>query len=86
MRLQAVADKHPGVVELERGRGLLRALVLRGKRDMRDIAAKIREQGVLVTVAGERAIRFTPPLVVSREQLDEAVRGVEAVVSKEPLG
>ena len=75
--LRGVAERLPAVAESERGRGLLRALVMNGKPDMRAVAAKVREHGVLVTIAGERGLRFTPPLVVTTAELDEAVTRVE---------
>ncbi|MCC6647121.1 MAG: aspartate aminotransferase family protein [Polyangiaceae bacterium] len=80
--LAALAAKLPERVELERGRGLLRALVLRGTPDLRGISGRLRERGLLVTVAGDRALRFTPPLVVSGAQVEEALSVVEAVLSE----
>ena len=79
-RLSAIAERLPEVAEGERGRGLLRALVLRGKPDLRALAGKIRDKGVLLTVAGERALRFTPPLVVTEAEIDEATSLVEAAL------
>jgi acetylornithine/N-succinyldiaminopimelate aminotransferase len=79
--LRGLAERLPGVVAGERGRGLLRGLVLQGKPDLRAVAAKIRDRGVLVTVAGENVVRFTPPLVVTTGELDEAVREVEAALA-----
>ena len=38
--------------------------------------------GVLVTLAGARALRFSPPLIITREQVDEGVAIVESVVGK----
>ncbi|HRC55461.1 MAG TPA: hypothetical protein PKU97_06015 [Kofleriaceae bacterium] len=35
--------------------------------------ARARELGLLVSVAGDKVIRFAPPFVVERGQLDEAV-------------
>ena len=71
--LRGLAERHPTVVEGERGRGLLRALVLRPGNESRTLLDRTRERGVLFTIAGERALRFTPPLIVTEAQLAEAV-------------
>ncbi len=80
--LAAIAARLPEKVERERGRGLLRALVLRGAPDLRSLSGRLRERGLLVTVAGERALRFTPPLIVSAAQITEALSVVEAVLAE----
>ena len=40
---------------------------------------KVQENGVLLTAAGERVLRFSPPLVVSLAELEEGVRAVKLV-------
>jgi acetylornithine/N-succinyldiaminopimelate aminotransferase len=61
-----------------RGRGLLQGLVLDG--DAGPVVAKARELGLLVSVAGGNVVRFAPPLIVSREQLDEALAKLDAAL------
>jgi acetylornithine/succinyldiaminopimelate/putrescine aminotransferase len=63
-RLTAALGALPGVVEA-RGSGLLLAAAL--------------DAGLLLTSAGETTLRLTPPLVVSADEVDEAV-GVLAEV------
>jgi acetylornithine/N-succinyldiaminopimelate aminotransferase len=79
-RLRALVGRRPGRFAAERGRGLLRALELAPGQDPRAAIAKVRERGVLLTAAGERALRFSPPLVVTEAELDEAVAAVEAAL------
>jgi acetylornithine/N-succinyldiaminopimelate aminotransferase len=54
-----------------RGRGLLQGLILDG--DATPVVARARDNGLLVSVAGGNVIRFAPPLVVSRTEVDQAV-------------
>ena len=45
------------------------------------VVARAREKGVLLSVAGDKVVRFAPPYIVSHAELDEAVgilRGVLA--------
>jgi 4-aminobutyrate aminotransferase-like enzyme len=63
-----------------RGRGLLQGLVLEG--DAGPIIAKARDRGLLVSVAGGNVVRFAPPLIVSRAEIDEALTIMDAVLAE----
>jgi acetylornithine/N-succinyldiaminopimelate aminotransferase len=75
--LRNLATKHPDLCEGERGAGLLRGLLLRPGIDARLALARVREKGVLLTIAGGRVLRFTPPLVVTEAEIREAVAHVD---------
>jgi predicted acetylornithine/succinylornithine family transaminase len=77
--LQRLIDKHPAVAVQVRGRGLLAGLVV--DKDAPGIVAAAREKGVLLSVAGTHVVRFVPPLVVRREQLDEALAALDDVLA-----
>ncbi|MEZ4696241.1 MAG: L-lysine 6-transaminase [Rhodothermales bacterium] len=63
-----------GHVSNVRGRGLMCAFDL-PNRELRDrVLAKAFEYGLIILGCGERSIRFRPPLVVTREEIDEGVR------------
>lgn len=78
--LVALIQRHPEVCESERGVGLLRGLVLKPGFLARDCLALAMDAGVMLTAAGERVLRFTPPLVVTEAELEIAVTRVERVV------
>jgi len=80
--LVALAKELPAVCEGERGEGLLRGLVLKQGFVVRDILPKLADAGVLLTAAGERVLRFSPPLVVSDAELAEGVAAVRKVLSE----
>jgi acetylornithine/N-succinyldiaminopimelate aminotransferase len=75
-----VARELPQICERERGAGLLRGLVLRQGFLARDILPKLADAGVLLTAAGERVLRFTPPLVITEDEIAEGVAIVRAVL------
>lgn len=79
-RLSDLAARHPEVAEGQRGVGLLQALVLRSGVDGRALLAALREAGILVTLAGGEAIRFSPALNIPGALLDEAMAKVDAVL------
>jgi len=71
--LGKVVGKFPKLVECARGRGLLQALVLRDGVDARKVMSAVQESGVLLTIAGGQALRFSPPLIVTKSEIEEAV-------------
>lgn len=78
--LEGLAVRHARVVEGSRGLGLLQGLVLRESVDARTVIADLRDAGVLLTVAGSRALRFSPPLTVRLDELDEGAAVVDRVL------
>jgi len=64
-----------GMIELVRGKGLLNAIVVRPKNNKTawDVCLKMAENGLLAKPTHEHIIRFAPPLVISEEQIREAV-------------
>jgi len=79
-RLQGLCAKHPKHVASARGRGLLQALVLKDHVDARVMIEKLRDAGVLVTVAGSHALRITPPLTITSVELGAALDIVDRVL------
>jgi acetylornithine/N-succinyldiaminopimelate aminotransferase len=78
--LGELAKKHAsrGAREV-RGRGLLRGLAMAG--DAAPIVAKVRERGILLSVAGGTVVRFVPPFVVTDAELDAGVAALDAALS-----
>jgi len=50
--------------------------VLRDGYVARGVLPIVQENGVLLTAAGDRVLRFSPPLVVTIAELEEGVRAV----------
>ncbi|HEV8246930.1 MAG TPA: acetylornithine/succinylornithine family transaminase, partial [Polyangiaceae bacterium] len=78
--LEALGRKHEKRVSGVRGKGLLQALLLRDGVDARQVLGKLQDAGVLLTVAGGQALRFSPPLVVTSSELEEALAKVDVVL------
>ena len=78
--LADVARDFPRVCETARGEGLLWGLVLREGFVARDVLPKVLEHGVLLTAAGERVLRLSPPLVVTMAELEEGVLAIRKVL------
>jgi acetylornithine/N-succinyldiaminopimelate aminotransferase len=78
--LEGLSRDLPDVCEGQRGEGLLRGLILRQGFVARDVLPRVQEAGVLLTAAGERVLRFSPPLVVTTAELEEGVRAVRGAL------
>jgi len=48
-----------------------------------NVLLKAMEKGVLVLDAGRNVVRFLPPLVISREQIDKAIGVLDSVLEEE---
>jgi acetylornithine/succinyldiaminopimelate/putrescine aminotransferase len=46
------------------------------------VTGKCREKGLLLSVAGASVVRFAPPYVVERAQLDEALSILRGVLAE----
>lgn len=63
------------MIELVRGKGLLNAIIIRPKngKEAWDVCVKMAENGLLAKPTHQHIIRFAPPLVISEEELMQAV-------------
>lgn len=71
-QLQAVAARYPHLATGVRGRGLLLGLVLtdKGIEQGLNIVQQMFETGALINFAGNKVLRFVPPLIVGQEEID----------------
>jgi acetylornithine/N-succinyldiaminopimelate aminotransferase len=60
-----------------RGMGLMRAFELAEPR-AQDIMDRAMERGLLITNAGPTTIRMVPPLILQRDEVDEAIASLDA--------
>ena len=81
--LEALAAESP-LFKGARGRGLMQALVMtRPRRETPlDFVRRARERGLLLTRAGDDAVRLLPPLNCSGEEVDEALGILRSVAAE----
>jgi ornithine--oxo-acid transaminase len=74
------------MISLVRGKGLLNAVIIKPKdgKEAWDVCVKMKELGVLAKPTHGDIIRFAPPLVITEEELMEAIALIkEAILSFE---
>ena len=67
--------KESDLVNLIRGKGLLNALVIHDSEDSStgwDICLKMKEKGLIAKPTHGNIIRFAPPLVINKKEIDES--------------
>lgn len=76
-RLDELVQRKDCALE-RRGMGLLQGLVL--NRPAGPVIGKALEQGLILINAGERVIRFIPPLIITKKQVDDMIAILEACI------
>ncbi|MGZ5934647.1 MAG: acetylornithine transaminase [Rhizomicrobium sp.] len=71
-QLAGLISEHPSVFEELRGQGLMLGLKMRVPNT--DFVAVARKHGLLIVGAGENVVRLLPPLIVTEDQVREAVK------------
>lgn len=77
-QLRALARTHPAITEV-RGLGLMVAVEL--TIEAADVVNAARERGLLLNAVQPNTLRFVPPLIVSQQEVDEAVHILGATLS-----
>ena len=86
-RLRELAGAHPEIGDV-RGLGLMTATEFVTDRSTREPAAKFRDlvieesyrRGLILLGCGRSSIRYIPPLIVRREEIDEAMEVLDAAI------
>jgi acetylornithine/succinyldiaminopimelate/putrescine aminotransferase len=79
-RLKELQGKYKILKEV-RGLGLMLGMELR--YDVHSIILKTMERGVLMLDAGRNVLRFLPPLVIEKEQIDKTISVLDEVIGEE---
>jgi acetylornithine aminotransferase/acetylornithine/N-succinyldiaminopimelate aminotransferase len=82
-RLQELAARYPHLATGVRGRGMLLGLVLteKGREHGQEVVQHLFERGVLINFAGMRVLRFIPPLIVARKEIDQLINHLDEVLA-----
>lgn len=78
-RLDELAEHYDCITE-RRGLGLMQGLVF--DRPVNDVICDALENGLILINAGPRIIRFVPPLVIKKENVDEMISILEGCIRR----
>lgn len=74
-KLDALVDKYP-IVAARRGKGFMQGLVIEGTT-VGSVVTKALTNGLLVISAGSDVLRLVPPLVITKEHINEMIEKLE---------
>ncbi|MFC2101229.1 ornithine--oxo-acid transaminase [Bacteroidota bacterium] len=79
---ELLAGIQSDMIEIIRGKGLLNAIVIKPKngKEAWDVCVKMKELGLLAKPTHQHIIRFAPPLVITEDQLKEAVEIIKTAI------
>jgi len=82
--LQKLAERYPDMLSGVRGLGLILGAVLteKGIAVGADIVNRMFEKGFLMNFAGNLVLRFVPPLIVTREEIDSLISALNEVLAE----
>ena len=76
-RLEEIRDKHPGIIA-HRGRGLIQGLEFDESVKAGDVCKKAIGNGLIIITAGANVIRFIPPLIITKDDVDKMIGILES--------
>jgi len=81
--LKAIASKYPQLITEVRGWGLINGMELQADIALTsaDIVKAAMAEGLLLVPAGLKVVRFVPPLIVSAEEVDQALQILERAIA-----
>ena len=76
-KLENLHTKHPSIVREVRGKGLMIGVEL--KIPVKDVIMKGFDHNLVLLYSGLNILRFLPPLVITRPQLDRVIQGLDRI-------
>lgn len=73
-KLDLLVEKYD-CVEARRGKGLMQGIIL--TKPANDVVLKALENGLIIITAGTNVIRMVPPLIITKEHVDEMIEKLE---------
>jgi L-lysine 6-transaminase len=75
--IKKLEQKYPNIISNARGRGLMCAFDLPSSEIREKLKGKLYNNGLVVIGCGELTIRFRPALIITSEEIDEAIKIID---------
>jgi acetylornithine/N-succinyldiaminopimelate aminotransferase len=79
-KLAEIKDRHSSVIAEVRGEGLL--VGLRAVTPSSELVDELRAEKMITVAAGDNVVRLLPPLIVSEDEIAEAVRRIDRACTR----
>ncbi len=80
-KLLKLKERFPDVIEEVRGMGLMLGTQLSGQYDAHAVALELLQKGIVIGTAGSNTLRFVPPFVLTKGEIDHLMDALENLFS-----
>lgn len=80
-KLEELSETYDIVQEV-RGRGLMLGIVLKSEKSAKESLRKAREDGFLINCTSGNVLRFVPPLIVQREEVEQLLGELDKILAE----
>jgi len=84
-RLEELAEESGGLLSNARGRGFMLAVDLPDTKARNTYRAALWDAGLATLACGTRSVRFRPPLIFTKDHVDEAIEKMRSALKKARL-
>ena len=78
--LESLKQRHPSIIKAVRGKGLIIGMEL--NIEGKEIVSTCLKQGIILNCTLDKILRFLPPLIVKKQEIDRCLKILERVLAK----
>lgn len=78
--LESLKQRHPSIIKAVRGKGLIIGMEL--NIEGKEIVSTCLKQGIILNCTLDKILRFLPPLIVKKQEIDRCIKILERVLAK----
>ena len=84
VKLRAIANKYPHLFQEVRGWGLINGMEIKAEIELTsiDLVKAAMAKGLLLAPAGTKVLRFVPPLIVSKAEVEQAAEILDQTIAE----
>jgi len=79
--LRSIAHQWPDVFDAPRGHGLMLGLPVREGRKASEFVPHALDFGLIINAAGRNTLRFIPPLIITPEEIRDAIQRLRPTIA-----
>ena len=78
--LESLKQRHPSIIKAVRGKGLIIGMEL--NIEGKEIVSTCLKHGIILNCTLDKILRFLPPLIVKKQEIDRCLKILERVLAK----
>lgn len=78
--LELLRQRFPSIIKTVRGKGLIVGMEL--NIEGKEIVSTCLKQGIIINCTLDKILRFLPPLIVKKQEIDRCLKMLESIFAK----